>query len=67
MPIQNFNFSQFFFFFINPVDAPFCTRKEPAIEYCDVINDANRSNNDNRHVITKGQHLLKEHFVIEES
>ena len=32
------------------------------LEYCDVINDANGSNNDNRHVIIKGQHLLKEHF-----
>ena len=27
------------------------------LEYCDVINDANGSNNDNRHVIIKGQHL----------
>ena len=35
------------------------------LEYCDVINDANGSNNDNRHVIIKGQHLLKEHFVID--
>ena len=35
------------------------------LEYCDVINDANGSNNDNRHVIINGQHLLKEHFVID--
>ena len=33
------------------------------LEYCDVINDAHESNNVYRHVIIKGQHLLKEHFV----
>ena len=35
------------------------------LEYCDVINNAHGSNNDNRHVIIKGQHLLKEHFVTD--
>ena len=34
-------------------------------EYCDVINDAHRSNNDSTHVIIKGQHLLKKHFVTD--
>ena len=31
----------------------------------DVINDANGSNNDNRHVIIKELNLLKEHFVTD--
>ena len=35
------------------------------LEYCDVINDANGSNNDYRHVIIKGQHLLEEYFVTD--
>ena len=30
-----------------------------------VINDSHGSNNDYRHVIIKGQHLLKEHFVTD--
>jgi hypothetical protein len=35
------------------------------LDYCDVINDANGINGDYRHVIIKGQRLLKEHFVID--
>ena len=35
------------------------------LEYCDVINDPHGSNNDYRHVIIKGQHLLKKHSVTD--
>ena len=35
------------------------------LEYCDVIKDAHGSKNDYRHVIIKGQHLLKKHFVTD--
>ena len=35
------------------------------LEYCDVLNDAHGSNNDYRHVIIKGQSLLKENFVTD--
>ena len=35
------------------------------LEYWDVINDAYGSNNDYRHVIIKGQHLVNAHFVID--